>query len=147
MTEFVPTAFDVPAELVGDGFRLVPLGPEHNERDYKAWTSSMDHIKATPGFDDTTWPVAMSLEENLGDLSAHAKDFGERTGFTYSVLDPSDDVIGCLYIYPSKKPDYDAQVRSWVRVSHANLDEPLWEAVSAWLASDWPFRSVRYAAR
>ena len=29
-----------------------------------------------------------------------------RRGFTYTVLDPeSRDVIGCLYIYPSKDED------------------------------------------
>jgi hypothetical protein len=29
---------------------LEPLGPEHNEQDYDAWTSSMEHIAETPGF-------------------------------------------------------------------------------------------------
>jgi hypothetical protein len=28
-------------------FVLEPLGPEHNEQDFAAWTSSMDHIIAT----------------------------------------------------------------------------------------------------
>ena len=43
----------------------------------------------------------MSLEENLADLERHARDFADRTGFTYSVLD-GDDVIGCVYVYPSR---------------------------------------------
>ena len=80
---------------------LVPLGPQHNERDYAAWSSSIDHIRATPGFPDGDWPHEMTLEENRGDLERHARDFAARTGFTYTVLDPDDgDVIGCLYIYP-----------------------------------------------
>ena len=37
----------------------------------------------------------MSLEENLGDLERHARDFDERMGFTYTVLDAGDDVVGC----------------------------------------------------
>ena len=45
---FVPADFAVPDGLVTPLFRLEPLGPEHNERDYAAWTSSVDHIHASP---------------------------------------------------------------------------------------------------
>jgi hypothetical protein len=113
----------------------------------------MEHIRATPGFresgtaDDggTPWPRPMSLEENLGDLQRHAADFAARRGFTYSVLDPdTDEVIGCVYIYPSKDEDHDVRVESWVRASRAELDAALWYAVSEWLDSDWPFSRVDY---
>lgn len=73
---------------------LEPLGPQHNERDYEAWGSSIDHIRSTPGLADWDWPTPMSLEQNLGDLEGHARDFRKRTGFTYSILD-ADEVIGC----------------------------------------------------
>ena len=36
---------------------------------------------------------------------------------------------------------------SWVRASRAELDVPLWQAVSDWLAAEWPFQNVDYAAR
>jgi hypothetical protein len=157
MTEpFVPDDFDPPAGIELPGMRLEPLGPEHNERDHAAWSSSMDHINATPGFRasdtdaaaDDSWPRPMTLEENLGDLERHAADFVARRGFTYTVLDPdTDDVIGCLYIYPAKDDEHDARVASWVRVSHAELDAPLWRGVSEWLARDWPFTNVDYASR
>ena len=43
----------------------------------------------------------MTLEENLDDLERHARDFADRTGFTYTVLDPATRaVMGCVYIYP-----------------------------------------------
>jgi hypothetical protein len=132
--------------------RLEPLGPQHNERDYEAWTS-MEHIHATPGMDDGTdddgsWPHPMPPEQNLRDLEEHAADFAARRGFTYTVLDPeNDDVIGCLYIYPSKDEEHDARVQSWVRASRADLDEPMWRGVSAWLATDWPFSNALYAPR
>jgi hypothetical protein len=64
------------------------------------------------------------------------------------VLDPATrDVIGCVYIYPPPGGDADARARSWVRASRAELDAPLWRTVSDWLASDWPFGRVEYAAR
>ena len=141
---FVPDDFDVPLSLEGPGFRLEPLGPEHNERDHEAWMSSIEHIRATPGYPDGSWPTAMTLERNLEDLERHARHFAERVGFTYSVLD-GDEVVGCVYIYPSETAA--AGVQSWVRASRAELDEPLWRKVSEWLADDWPFATVDYAPR
>lgn len=143
---FVPPDFEVPCELDGPGFRLEPLDAVHNERDHDAWMSSIDHIKATPGFEKWDWPSPMSLDENLSDLVGHAKDFDNRMGFTYSVLE-GDDVIGCLYIYPSNEPGCDAAVRSWVRQSRSELDFVVWRTVSDWLAETWPFDSPCYAAR
>jgi hypothetical protein len=146
MTEtFVPGDFDAPIRLVGDGFRLEPLGPEHNELDHVAWMSSIDHIHATPGFEDYDWPMPMSLADNLADLERHASDFRERIGFTYSVLD-ADEVIGCVYIYPPRS-EHDASVRSWVRESRAEMDVVLWRALSTWLGSVWPFSDPDYPPR
>src|SRR4029453_11746763 len=72
--------------------------------------------------------------ENRADLERHADDFRNRTGFTYTVLDPANrDVIGCVYIYPVRDGDADARALSWVRASHAKLDVPLWRAVGDWL--------------
>jgi len=146
--EFVPPDFVVPLGLETPQFVLEPLGPEHNKKDYDAWTSSMEHIAATPGYPDGSWPREMTLDENRADLQRHSEDFRNRKGFTYTVLDPaSRDVIGCVYIYPLRDGDADACTLSWVRVSHAHLDIPLWRAVSEWLESDWPFAGVEYAPR
>jgi RimJ/RimL family protein N-acetyltransferase len=146
--EFVPHDFEAPRRLETPQFVLEPLGPEHNDQDYDAWTSSREHIHATPGWENSKWPREMTPDENRADLQRHADDFHNRRGFTYTVLEPvSRDVIGCVYIYPLTDGDDDARALSWVRASHAELDSPLWRAVSEWLASDWPFGSVEYAAR
>jgi hypothetical protein len=92
----------------------------------------MEHIHATPGWEESRWPREMSLEENRADLERHARDFADRNGFTYTVLDPrTGETIGCVYIYPNS-------VQSWVRASRADLDEPLREAVRSWLDESWP---------
>ena len=143
---FVPADFEPPRELASDRFLLEPLGPEHNEDDHEAWSSSMEHIRATPGFRDSRWPRPMTREENRADLERHARDFAARSGFTYTVLDPSDrGVIGCVYIYPDKRGDDDAVVSSWVRATRADSDAALRELVSRWLAEAWPFERVSYA--
>ncbi len=149
---FVPDDFDPAPGLVTPDFVLEPLGPQHNERDYAAWTSSMEHILASPGIvepgDEHPWPHPMTLEENLGDLVGHAEDFAARRGFTYTVLDPNgNDVIGCLYIYPSRDDEHDVRVKSWVTAVRAELDQVVRRAVSDWLAAAWPFRNPEYAGR
>jgi hypothetical protein len=144
---FVPPDFVPPLRLETPQFVLEPLGAQHNDADYAAWTSSMEHIHATPGWEESKWPREMTAEENRADLERHAADFESRTGFTYTVLSRDSDVIGCVYIYPSKKDNVDAQVLSWVRASEAELDVPLWRAVRDWIESDWPFERVEYAAR
>ena len=153
---FVPVDFVVPGGLTAEGFRLVPLGPEHNAADYAAWTASIGHIQATPGFAGTGWPHEMSLADNLHDLERHAQDFAERRGFTYTVLSASTgEVIGCVYIYPPRgeSPGHPgageqrAAVSSWVRADRAALDPVLYHAVREWLERDWPFHSIEYAPR
>ena len=143
---FVPADFDPPTGFTAGDFRLEPLGPEHNERDYAAWTSSMEHIRRSPGFPDGNWPREMSMDENRADLERHARDFVDRTGFTFTVLNSSDDVIGCVYVYPADDGVHDANVQSWVRESDAALDDVLRRAIADWLTSDaWPFERPLYA--
>lgn len=48
---FVPDGFEPLRALAFPEFHLVPLGPEHNESDHAAWTASIAHIRATPGFE------------------------------------------------------------------------------------------------
>ena len=126
---------------------MEPLGPRHNERDHEAWMSSVDHIQSTPGFSPTGhWPAPMSLDANLADLEGHAREFENRDGFTYSILD-GDDVIGCVYIYPTKESDHDASVSSWVRVSRTEMDPVVYRSLLAWITDVWPFEKPLYAVR
>jgi hypothetical protein len=145
---FVPVGFEPPTTLVTEHFRLEPLGPQHNEADLAAWTSSIEHIRSTPGYPDGSWPPhdGKTLDENLSDLRRHAADFAAQKGFTFTVLDPADgDVIGCVYLYPAQSADYDVDVQSWVRADRAHLDEPLADAVATWLEQSWPWeRRHRY---
>lgn len=139
---FVPVGFDPPTSLVAPRFRLEPLGPQHNEADHAAWMASIDHIRATPGFRGGSWPPldGMTVQQNRADLQRHADDFVRRIGFTFTGLDPADeDVIGCVYLYPSTSETHDVTVRSWVRADRADLDAPLADAVADWLARSWPW--------
>ena len=80
---FVPAGFDGPRRA--DRARLPPRSrsaPSTTSPTTAAWSTSIEHIRATPGFQERGWPPAegMTLEENLGDLERHARDFAARTG-------------------------------------------------------------------
>ena len=146
-SSFVPDYFEPPIAFLSDGFRLEPLGPQHNERDHEAWTSSIEWIQSTPGYGSNgDWPAPMSLTSNLEDLEMHARDFDQRAGFTYSVLD-GEEIIGCLYIYPTTDQAHDASIRSWVRKSRTEMDTAVYRAVTEWIREFWPFESPLYAPR
>ena len=137
----VPADFDPPRSLITEQFVLEPLGPEHNEADHAAWTSSIDHIRSTAGYPDGDWPpvVGMTLEENCADLERHASDFVARKGFTFTVLDPGDrEVVGCVYLYPPEQGG-DVRVQSWVRADRSHLDQTLSDTVAEWIDESWPW--------
>ena len=151
---FVPAGWSPPTPLRTESFRLAPLGPEHNESDHEAWGSSIEHIRATPGFApaerEDAWPRPMSAESNLADLEMHAREFRDREAFAYTVLAPEPDVdrvIGCVYIDPDAAGGAAADVRCWVTASSAELDGVLASALRSWLAAEWPFSSVRFPGR
>lgn len=74
-------------------------GSSPNKDDLAAWSSSVDHIGATPGFAGHPWPdEPMTAERNAEDLAEHVEDV-------------------------------DVEVRSWVTASRAELDIAVYQAV------------------
>ena len=119
---FVPEDFEPPTGFTTDRFCLEPLTVEHNEADFAAWSSSIEHIRRTPGFEGGSWPRQMTPEENAEDLAMHAKHFAQRAGFTYTVVDPAGDVIGCVYIFPVGKERTLTSTRGCVRITPTSTD-------------------------
>jgi hypothetical protein len=147
---FVPDQFEVPQRERSDLFTIEPLQERHNKSDYEAWTSSREHIKATPGFiGDKLWvDEDSSLADNAASITKHSNDFEGRTEFNYAVIEPgTGEVIGSVYIRPSDRDGYDADVRSWVRANRSGMDKPLYDLVTRWLADAWPFHNPDYTAR
>lgn len=142
----VPPDFPVPDPPDNRQFRFEVLGPEHNEADLEAWSSSIEHIHSTPGFPPDRWPQRKyTLEENLADLEAHRDHHLRRLDFAWTVLDPErpETVIGCVYLRPDRTRVADAAARSWVRADHADLDGSLREHLRPWFATAWPM-GIRY---
>lgn len=141
---FVPVDFNVPEQLETDKFRLRMLAVGDVVKDYDAVMSSGDHIQENvwPG---SSWPTDLTLEQNLIDLGWHQKEFQRRRSFAYTVVELDESrVIGCVYIEPTRKKGYDAEVFLWTRPPDQTdfIDEAVLRGVvRAWLRKDWPFES------
>lgn len=145
---FVPIDFRVPETLETTEFRLRMLTVHDVVKDYDAVMSSVDHCKAIwPG---GTWPMGLTLEQNLIDLGWHQKEFQTRRSFAYTVVRPDESmVLGCVYIEPTRKQGFDAEVYLWARQSElaGGLETRLYAAVRNWIRTTWPFESVAYPGR
>jgi hypothetical protein len=144
----VAADFAIPRPPSDSRFQFEPLGPEHNVADLDAWSSSIEHIHATPGFSTDGWPERQyTLAENMTDLEKHRDHHQRGLDFAWTVLDPADPVvvIGCVYLKPDQTGVADAEALSWVRANRSDLDRELRDRLRPWFTTMWPL-SVRYAS-
>ena len=146
---FVPNDFKVPDTLENEHFRIRMLTVNDVVKDYDAVMSSIKHLKEM--YPISSWPSKdLTFEQDLIDLGWHQKEFQNRSSFAYTVVSLDEtQVIGCLYINPTTKGDYDAGITMWVRTSVVKngLDTILFDSVKNWISKDWPFQKVAYPGR
>ena len=140
---FVPESFTAPAVMENEKFRLRALTVNDVVKDYDAVVSSASHIKEV--FPGSQWPTGLTLEQNFIDLGWHQKEFQRSRSFAYTVVDLDESrVIGCVYIDPTRKVGFDAEIYLWTRppeqVSYINEDI-LRATVKQWLKKEWPFKA------
>lgn len=147
---FLPADFVVPTQVEGEGFKVVPLGPELVKIDFDAYMSSIEHLQQT-FTRSTSWPRAdITDAEAMLDMETEQSRFLNRESFAYAVLTPDGTrELGCVYVRPSSKPGFDAEVRMWVTKAEfdAGFDAELYRWVTQWIEADWPLQEVAYPGR
>ncbi len=141
--------FIVPEMLETNRVRLRPLTIGDVVKDFDAVMESEERLRTIfePGGE---WPLGLTLEQNMIELGWHQTEFQSRTSFAYTVVSHDEaQVLGCMYIYPTRKPGYDAEVSMWVRQSRVEegLDEHLFETVERWISDVWPLKKPAYPGR
>jgi len=148
MHPFVQDSFSVPEILETSEFRLRMLSINDVDKDYAAVMSSVEHLRNVwPG---SGWPDGLTIEENLIDLGWHHREFTNRTSFAYTMVTlDENEVIGCVYVNPTRKHGFDAVVYLWVRESKLEngLDDRLFATVVDWLDKSWEFESPGFPGR
>src|SRR5688572_14299767 len=135
----VPLEFQAPGAVPMDGFVLRPIHVSDAVIDYDAVMTSIATIR------DSYWrapgwpPDDLTLMQDLIDLAWHTKERQFKTSFCYIAVSLDGSVqLGAVYIDPSVKEGYDANVQTWVRASEAakGFDQPFFEQVREWIARD-----------
>jgi len=148
--DFVIAEFEPPVEIGGWGFKLVPLGPDLVDIDFEAYMSSIEHLQTTFSRSGG-WPrEGITAEEAMQDMLNEKERFEKRESFAYAVLTPEGDrELGCVYIKPSSKPGYDAEVTLWVTKEEFDkgFDETLYTWSKYWVQQSWPFSTVAFPGR
>lgn len=147
---FVPADFAVPTLVETPGFTLVPLGPDLVDIDFAAYMSSIAHLQQT--FTRSTgWPRAdITAEEAMADMQTEQGRFERRESFAYAVLTPDGlRERGCIYVYPSTIPGYDAVIRLWVTRAEfdAGFDAELYDWAQQWVVDEWRFTNAAFPGR
>lgn len=147
---FIPSDFAPPVFVETDDFKLVPLGPELVAIDFAAYMSSIEHLQKT-FTRSTSWPhEKITDEEAMQDMLNEQGRFERRESFAYAVLTKDGErEMGCVYVRPSSKPGFDAQVSLWVTKADfdAGFDEVLYDWTIEWVDESWPFAEVAYPGR
>ena len=146
-SRFVPHDFAIPETLETPEFRLRMLSVHDVVKDYEAVMSSVAHCQTVWGGE---WPEGLTLTQNLIDVGWHQKEFQTRRSFAYTVVDLAEtEVLGCVYILPATKRGHDAEVYLWARQRElaGGLEDRLYAATRAWVATQWPFKAVAYPGR
>ena len=150
MKKLVPDNFEIPEKLQTDKFRLRMLTVDDVDKDYEAVMSSIEHLQGIFG-ERIDWPSPnLTKKQDLIDLGWHQKEFQRRTSFAYTVMKPDEkECLGCMYIFPTDKQGYDADVFMWVTKKEYDngLDSMLFDTVKSWIKKDWPFKKVAYPGR
>lgn len=145
---FVAADFEVPKKLETQIFRLRMLTVNDVVKDYDAVMSSAKELqKVWPSSD---WPKGLTFEEDLIDLGWHQREFLNRSSFAYTVVSPDESIVlGCVYINPTRKKGYDAEVYLWARETTlgTGLDAQLEAEVKRWLKDAWAFNKAGYPGR
>ncbi len=145
--QFVPADFQVPASHKAATFQLKPLGPALAKHDFDAYMASIEHLQKNFSHSDR-WPNdKITMADAVKDVEGEEARFKARKSFTYAVLSlDGTKELGCVYISPSRKEGFDANVRMWV--TKAEFDKGLQPVVLAevktWLAKSWPFKKVSF---
>ncbi len=148
LAQLVPDSFQAPTSYMGANYQLVPLGPAVAELDYKAYMSSIDHIRKTQG---GNWPRPdLTMADQAKDMAGEKAQWDGRKSFPFAVLNrEGPEELGCFYLRPSTKEGYDVVATMWVtqEAFDQGFEEQLYRDMQAWVAQAWPFRKVAWRGR
>jgi hypothetical protein len=151
---WLPDGFNAPHHALVAGMRLTVLSTACANEDFAAVQASADAIRGVFGPDNDWPPATLTEQENRADLARHAQQFDDRSACAYALRDAgSAAYLGCMYLKPVKsrlaldarRAQFQAQGFVWLDVRRVGWSvDAVRRDLAAWVAQDWPFRSVAW---
>ena len=145
---WLPAGFEHPLHVpVTADFHLRPIRPADAEIDLPVVNANREMLWRMYG-EAWGWPSReLELEEDREDLAHHEQEAQDQQAFNYAILNSAEDrLLGCVYLDPLDTPPGEAPgvELSWWMDAAAPKEwrEALDAFVPAWVARDWPFKTV-----
>jgi len=144
----VPSSFEAPTLFEGDRYVLRPLNHEVLLQDYEAVMKGASNLTNADRDDEYDYSK-FTLQDEVIELGWHTGEWRRRHSFAYSIMSPdSKTCYGSVYINPTMKRDYDAQIILWtVPGSPQGLEATVYDALRAWITAVWPFKKAGYPGK
>ena len=145
----VPHDFQPPRTLEAERFRLRPLDHAVMLQDYDAVIRGAAAI-ARAYRREAAYYRAFTLQDEVIELGWHVGEWRRRRSFAYAVMSHDDATCyGSVYVYPTPKRDYDAEIIQWTvpDAPGPDFDTHLQATVRDWLSQAWPFARVAFPGR
>lgn len=145
---FIPDSFMPPTRVSTSHFSFIVLNEKIAIVDYELVMANQARLQGIFG-PNSDWPKAsMTYEENIASLATHKEEFMSRAAFAYAVYTRhSEKYIGCVYIDPPQSSDFDCDVYLWIGAEDITLDNLLYQTITHWLKTAWPFSKLAFPGR
>jgi hypothetical protein len=148
----VPDWFEMPGRVKMDDLILIPVTSHYWLQDHDAVVSTFDYLHGggmNPGM-AVQKDVATSTKFGWMDACWLERQWKQKTAVCYGLLTEDESKeLGCLYIFPSHKKSYDADVFAWVRDEERQLGlcEKLYQFAEDWIPKHWPLLNTSWPGR
>jgi hypothetical protein len=143
---FVPVEFIPPVSFENENFYFKTLSQNNIYAVENLRMNAYDHLPERVPHMGAWHRVDIPMGDDLIGQAYYDRNPQIRDSFVYPVFLKSEgNMIGSIYIRPSKNADYDAQITMWLRTNDPLANRVFVETVKNWIQKEWPFKNPGFA--
>jgi hypothetical protein len=143
---FVPSDFEPPVAFESEYFHFRSISQTNQRIDEHYKMNAYDYLPERVPHMGAWHRIDIPMGD---DLIGHA-DYDRlpqiKDSFVYPVLKNGEgNMIGSIYIRPSKNTEYDALITMWLRTNDPVANDVFHETVKNWIRKEWPFKNPDFS--
>jgi hypothetical protein len=142
---FVPPDFKPPVAFENEHFHFRTLSQSNLYMVENHKMNTYDHLPERVPHMGAWHRADIPMGDDLIGQAYYDRNPQIRDSFVYPVLKNGEgNMIGSIYIRPSKNAEHDAQVTMWLRTSDNQVNDVFVETVKSWIRKEWPFKNPNF---